>query len=194
MSEYWHIIRCTSGQEGRAERYLERLGYPHGWHPVEKVRLSEKIYQRMLQAAKSAGDLARGKKPKRYKVRPYVHGYVFLPTDEVNIDKIKRNHFGAWMEVLVVNGAPYRLTDARMSGMKQVPDRVRELLDEAERAEREAWEAKRPVVGEPARVVSGHLEGRVARVASISEGRANLEASGLFSEFSIDEKKLERAA
>lgn len=194
MENHWHIIRCTSGQEGRAERYLERMGYPHGWHPTEKVRLSESVYQRICQAAKRTGMWVKGKPPKRYKVRPFVHGYVFLPSDTVDIDRIKRNPFGAWMEVLVINDEPYRLTDAKMADMKQVPERVKALLDDAERKEREAWEAKRPVVGEAAKVLGGAFEGHIASVVSISNGEVTFDGVGPFGQVKVAEKLVERAA
>lgn len=184
---YWHIIRCVSGQEGKAERYLERLGYPHGWHPTEKVRLSESVFQRMARAAK-------GKLPKRYRVKPFVTGYVFIPADAIDVDKIKRNVFGAWLDPLIVNGAPYRVTESIMAEMKQVPDRVRELLDEAEQAKRAEWEAKRPVVGGKAKVIAGPFEGHVVDVVSISSGRLVCDVGGLPGGVMMREEMLERVA
>ena len=165
----WFIIKTTSGQECRAERYLERMGYSNGWHPVEEVRISERIYQR-LKASRT------GKPPPRYKTRPIVTGYVFLPSDDVDVHRINGHHTAQlWMDVLCVNGEPYRVSDATMSQMRSVPDRLQELLDEAQRAAQAEWEAKRPIVGCEARVIhDGLYQGLVGVVSDYWEDRGEV--------------------
>lgn len=167
----WFIIRCTSGQEGKAERYLERMGYPHAWHPKQKRRLSEAVYQRLLRAAKKLPNWARSKPPSRHKVIPYVYGYVFLPTDDIEPHRINGHHSPqVWMEVLCVNGNPYRLRDEDMTRMRDIPDTLKALIDEAERKAYEEWQAKRPVIGGRAKVISGIFEGYEAVVTEIRAG------------------------
>lgn len=192
---YWHIIRCTSGQEGRAERYLEQMGYPHGWHPTDKKRLSEAVYARLLRSWNNLPKFAKSNKPKRYTTVPYVYGYVFVPTDEIDVHRVNGHHPRVWMGVLCVDGAPYRLTDAQMAEMKSVPARVKELLDEAERAEREAWEAKRPVPGQQGRVVQGPFEGVTADVDCVTaEGEVKFKGTGLLAALTIPQEHVERVA
>lgn len=187
----WFIIRCTSGQEGRAERYLERMGYPHGWHPERKVRLSEAVYQRLLQSWKKLDTAARSRKPDRYRKKPYVYGYVFLPAEEVAIYGINGHHPRVWMEVLCVDGKPYRLKDSHMAAMKEVPDRVQTIVDEAERAARAAWEAKRPAIGKRAKIVSGIFEGQEGVVKAIAEGEVEIDIGALIGRVKVSETLLE---
>lgn len=186
----WHIIRCTSGQEGRAERYLERMGYPHGWHPVRKVRLSEAVYKRLIRAWEKLGTKAASRKPERHRTQPFVHGYVFLPAETVSPFQINGHHPGVWMEVLAVDGAPYRLTDTDMAKMKDVPDRVQEIVAEAERAARAAWEAKRPKVGLKARITAGVFAGSEGEVISITHGQAEIDIGMILGRVKVAETML----
>ena len=165
----WCIIRCTSGKEAIAEALLDRMGYPGGWHPVEKVRMSEAVYQRRLRAAKMLPGWAQIKTPKRYTIRPVVTGYVFLPAPSMQVHQINGNHPSVWMGVLCVNGAPYRLTDTTMAKMRQTPERIKQLVDDARKAEQEAWEAKRPQVGGKAIVTAGMFEGNEGTVISVGD-------------------------
>lgn len=190
----WRIVRCTSGQEGRAERYLERMGYPHGWHPIRKVRISEAVYQRLLSGWKRLGKKATSRKPDRYRKKPYVHGYVFIPAEKIEPYRINGHHPGFWMEVLCVDGRPYELTDANMAQMKEVPDRVKELVEAAERAAHAAWLAKRPVVGGTAKITSGAFEGKSGQVVSINQGQVQIDVGALLGMIKVDETKVERVA
>lgn len=197
MSEQkpWVIIRCTSGQEGKAERYLERLGYPHGWHPTERKRISEKIYQRMLAASKKLPSWAQSRTPKRYKVKPIVTGYVFLPAPEIAVHQINGHHTSnLWMEVLCVNGTPYRLSDETMSAMRDIPKQLRDLLDQAQAEQRAAWEAKRPIVGQEACVMGGPFQGNCGMVESAGDGTVKLDIGALLGSITVPAEMVERAA
>lgn len=188
----WHIIRCSSGQEGRAERYLERMGYPNGWHPTEKVRLSEAIYQRMVQAAKKLPAWAQSRKPSRYKVKTTVTGYVFLPADHVIVHQINGHHPNVWMEVLCVNGEPYRMSDDQMAQMRETPDRVRDIVNAAEAAKLAAWEAMRPAVGAMGRIVRGSFEGNQGPVVSIGAGEVKIDIGAVAGHVTLPEQMVER--
>ncbi|MEL7282121.1 MAG: transcription termination/antitermination NusG family protein [Pseudomonadota bacterium] len=191
----WFIIKVTSGQEGKAERFLERMGYPYGWHPTHKVRMSEAIYQRLLRANKQLPAWAQRKAPPRYKVKPVVTGYVFVPAEEISVHQVNGHHTSQlWMQVLCVNGSPYRVKDEVMAQMKLVPERVQDLLDEARRAEQAAWEAKRPRVGEMARVIDGPFIDHVGPVARMKDGMVLFEVRGLLSCVHIPEQMVERVA
>ena len=194
MAEHWYIIRCTSGQEGRAERYLERMGYPHGWHPTQKRRLSEAVYQRLMRAHSKLPSFAKSKKPSRYKIAPYVYGYVIVPAEDMEVHRVNGHHPQVWMGVLCVNGSPYRLTDAQMAEMRSVPERVRQLLDEAEKAAREGWEAKRPVVGGKARVMQGSFQGASGTVEVIERGHVRFDDAGMFGRMRFPQEHVERVA
>jgi len=190
----WLIIRCTSGQEGKAERHLAQLGYPDAWHPTEKVRVSEAIYQRMLRASQKLPSWAQSRKPKRYKVKPIVTGYVFLPAPEVAIHEINDHEAPQlWMSVLCVNGAVYRLSDETMAQMRATPDRIKEMVDQAEAAKRYEWEIKRPVVGEEACVMEGPFRGTCGVVQSVMRGEVEIDIGALLGRVKCPEGIVERA-
>lgn len=190
----WRIIRCTSGQERRAERHLERMGYPHGWHPVEKIRIREAVYQRMVRAAKKLPSWT-GKKPERFKIRPFIHGYVFVPADDIDTHRIKGQHTPQlWMDVVCVDDKPYSLTNADMAAMKQVPERLKQMLDEIERKAREEWEAKRPQVGKTAKIVDGVFQGNDGKVTSVSPGYVEVDIGALIGRVKVPEQMVERVA
>ena len=58
-----------------------------------------------------------------------------------------------------------------MARMQDVPQRVKSLIDDAMRAEREAWERVRPQVGKLAKLVAGPFAGHEGVVKHI-EGDA----------------------
>ena len=175
MTDQWAIIRCKSGQEVRAERYLERMGYPDGWHPVEKVRTSPRAYQRALAAWRQAMETRR--KPQTHKTRPLVHGYVFAPIPKGGIDpaRIKHSPFAIWMEVLCVNDAPYTVTSEAMAAMRQIPERLKEMIDVAEYEAQQRRLEDMPVVGEMAIVADGPFQGRQGVVHLMDKNAAEID-------------------
>lgn len=186
----WYIVKCLSGHEGRAERFLERLGYPHGWHPTEKVRLPEKLYLRALERFSRKG----GPKPQRHRISPVVTGYVFVPADCIDWRAIKENPFGEWMEVLTVAGAPYVISDEAMMKMRSIPDRLAEMVKSVEDARRKAWEAKRPIVGQEAMVVDGLFKGKKGPVEEIHGEMVRIDVGGYAGPIDIPQHYVERAA
>jgi len=164
-----------SGQEGKAEQYLERLGYPHGWHPTQKERLSESIYQRLCAAMRGTNAWSKGQRPKRYKIKPMVHGYVLLPASDIDPARIKYSPFACWMEVLCIGETPYVIPPEQMAKMRQMPDRLREVFEEAERLAEEARRAVMPIVGQPAVVIHGPFQDQKGIVTSIESGRVEID-------------------
>lgn len=197
MNEQWYIVRCMSGQEGKAERILERLGYPYGWHPTESVRVSPRIYQRALSAWKVARGGKTGSKaemPKKFRVKPLIHGYVLLPAVAIDVIRIKNNPFSLWLEVLCVGDAPYTIPQKQMAQMRQMPDRLREVFEEAERIAEQARIEALPVIGQEAIVTAGALQGYKGQVAAMEGSRVEIDFGMRIGCVTVDVGSVQRLA
>lgn len=155
---HWHIIQVKGGMEDNAEARLEALGYPETFCPRKDVDLRPR--------GKIAR--ARGAKPKWGK-RPYVAGYVFVCTPDIRAHVINEDRHGRlWMRVLSPGGVPYVVTDKQMARMRDVPERIKQLVDEVKRQELEARAARRPQVGGKAQIIEGPFAGMPGTVHSIT--------------------------
>lgn len=152
----WHIIEVTSTYESAACAILDWLGYPETFYPQRKV------VNRPRRRATRPGP--------RYRYRAWVPGYVFLCAEHVACHIINGQHGRVHMRVLSPGGVPYRLTDEDMARMADVPQRVQALVDEARAREAAERAARRPVEGEPARIISGPFAGATGVVEAISGG------------------------
>lgn len=185
-AERWFIVRTMSGQEGKAERYLERLGYPNGWHPIEEKRIGQRLYDRLCRMAKAAGR----EKPDRIRKAPYIHGYVFIPGKEIDPYKVRYSDLPLWMDVLCsgMDMKPFSLSSDDMAAMRQFPDRIREMIEDAEAQARAAWEATRPIQGEKARVTGmPSFEGQIGVVERIHKGKVFIDFGQMVGTLSFDE-------
>jgi transcription antitermination factor NusG len=165
---HWYIIEVTSTKEAAACAILRRLGYRETFYPQRKVDA------RPRGKAKRAASRAP-----RWAYRAWVPGYVFLCADRIETHRITGSHGRVHMRVLCPGGEPYRVTDEDMARMKDVPKRVRALIDAVRRREREEWERRRPQVGALAKLVSGPLSGSEGVVREITGDQVRLEVGPL---------------
>ncbi len=193
MAENWYIVRCLSGQEGRAERFLEKLGYPHGWHPTERVRAPSRGFQMALAAWRRMGG-NKASKPDRYTTKPVVTGYVLVPADNIDPARVKHSPFNCWMEVVCVGDRPYAIPSAQMAAMRKLPSRLVETIEEAARLAEEDRKARLPVVGAEVEAIAGPFTGHKGYVAQIEGNSAEVEMGVIIGSvwFGVDD--LERVA
>lgn len=140
----WHILSVTGGKELAACAALARYGYTETWYPT-----------RVIDARPRAKVARSMPGTKRRRTVAHVPGYVFLflrPGQPLWCHVINGHEGGVFMRVLSPGGVPYEVRDADMARMKQVPDRIRQLVEEVRERERQEAEAKRPRVGQIATV------------------------------------------
>ena len=160
----WWIIECTSTKEQASCEVLQRLGYEETFYPQKRVN--------NLPKAKRAR--AASKAP-RYVWRAWVPGYVFACAERITPHIINKTHGRLSLRVLSPGGIPYEVTDEDMARMADVPKRVRDLIEDVKRQEREAWLAKRPEIGKPAVITVGALQGQSGPVTDRREGEVQVE-------------------
>jgi transcription antitermination factor NusG len=124
--------------------------------------------------------------------RAWVPGYLFIPTEEISCHIINGHHGQLWFRVLAPGGTPYRVKDEDMARMRDVPSRVKDLVDEAKRQEYEAWQAVRPVIGEIARVTRGTFAGTRGVVKAIHGGEVAIDTNGPIKAIKVPESIAER--
>ena len=179
---HWHIIQCPGGQEAKAKIVLGQMGHDEIWWPVKKLRLTG--FQ--LDRAR-----AKGGKASEYRVVPWAPGYVFTFTEDIDLYRV--NSAGQLrMRVLAPGGTPYTMTDEDMARMKDYPERVKALIADIRAREAAEIAARRPIVGGPAKITNGPMEGRTGDVVGyrVGEWRVNLGAIEVW----VPERDVEKAA
>lgn len=156
----WRLVTCPGGKEAAAVQILARLGYPETFYPVRLVDARPRSKRARATCAA----------PRRIE-RAWVPGYVFVRCRSIDMFRVCRVHGRIPLRVIAPRGVPYRVTDAEMADMAQVPDRVRHLVEAAKAAEAAAWVARQPVVGREARITRGPFIGRQGVVVCV-EGDA----------------------
>lgn len=156
----WYVVQCFSGREERAQDDMRRHGVEGElFAPYEKVQNTSK----------------RGPQYRRVMLAP---GYVFVdfgsddPLRLVDVCRMVTTEAipGLGLRVLAPAGVPYPLSDDIMGQMRTMPERLRQIVDDAEAAERAAGLAKMPRAGRPARITSGALAGQVLPVDHVADG------------------------
>ena len=79
-----------------------------------------------------------------------------------------------------------------MANMRNMPDRLRAEAETADAAERAAREAKRPVQGEPMRVMEGPLVGSVVTAVAVTGSEVFFD--GPLGRIKVEIGKVERVA
>ena len=164
----WRIIQCTSGKEDASEAILARLGYPETFHPRRRVDLRPRS-----KARRSAhqGPI--------WGYRAWVPGYTFVRCEAIACHRVTGPHGRIHLRVLAPGGVPYTVTDQQMAQMRDVPKRVKELIEEAKQAEREAWERVRPRVGHKGKVMTGPFEGEECLVLALTPLEAKVQVGAM---------------
>lgn len=185
MTGTWLIVHGTSGREELAALSLAQEGYSETFYPYDEI---ENPAFRKWMRRKGAFLRAKRKpprKPPRFIRQTVVKGYTFVDIGDGDrfalVDacrRISEKSEKLTLRVVAPGGIPYAVSDAVMLQMKRIPGRLQELLDEAERAEREAELARRPVVGGKARILDGALAGETYDVEHIADGWVTFSALG----------------
>lgn len=178
-ADTWYIVQCESNLEGRCVGLLAWLGYPGGWYPYEE----REVPSRLRSAAR-----------KRYHRYAIVPGYVFFPANHVRVHRINDLDRRPAMRVLCPGGEPYKVKAEDMARMKQVPDQVRDLVENMERLLREEMEAKMPKVGETAHVSKGVFEGWRGIVQAVEGDIVSVDIGGMFGPVKLPVREVERVA
>lgn len=177
----WHIIQCPSGKERDTEAILARLGYEDTFYPKRTVD------------ARPRGKALRGKHQGPNTVqRAWVTGYVFVDAGFIECHRINRTHGKITLRVLSPGGVPYKVTDEQMARMRDVPQRVKDLIDQVRREERAAWEAKRPMMGQPAIVVDGTFKDKQGEVVHMQGDTVKLDLGMFLGLVTIPAMQVER--
>lgn len=192
----WHIIACTGGQEATAKAVLDALGIVEVWWPTKKRQMSEAAYQRCIRRYNASNPTAQTPKPVRYQIEPWVKGYVFAYADSLACHIIngthgmarnretdtgrraKFSHASVHLNVITINGTPYRVPESQMAQMKDIPERAQQIVADAKQAEWAAREAIRPIVGGRAIVHKAPFAGIEAEVVALAMNGVTLDFGG----------------
>lgn len=172
----WWIVSVSSGKEAPACAALARKGYPDAWYPKRKIDTRPRSKTARVKAARQRAGMPAP--PPRYIERAWVPGYVFVDAPAIECHRINGMHGRLHMRVLSPGGEPYRLEDADMARMRDVPKRVREMVHAVAAAERAARAQVEPREGEPAKIVEGPFSGVSGPVTAMRGDEVRIEGAG----------------
>lgn len=170
----YYIIRCTSGREQTARKWLKEIGYCETWVPMRRMLRRADQVMRDMKRCKSP--VAR-KRIKRFEWKPWVYGYIFVKADHIDVAKIRylvEDLNNLWMEVLVIHGKPVAVSHLDMLKMKAVPANAKKLIDDLNaQAEAEA-RANELQFGDEAVIIDGPFIGQTGLVVERDEAKDRL--------------------
>jgi transcription antitermination factor NusG len=141
----WYIIECSRGKEEQCAEHLRgRFEFEEVWFPVKRI------------------DTRRNPRSNttRHKKVLWITGYLFVCAEDFQPHLINGWRGQLWFKVMMQGENVVTIPEDKFTEMRDLPDRLKQYVeDEAARIVREA-EARKPVVGEMCKLVDGPLRGQ----------------------------------